>query len=69
MSEKKELSWLAVEYNRQPVGGVVKVPRPSNITIFKRSLESDSLKDKVDFVASCRGNHCFIRRLTLNPMT
>lgn len=64
-----ETDWLAVEYNRLPLGGVLKMPRPSNTTLFKRQkLEERGLKDKVDFVADSRKNHCIIRRLTLTPM-
>lgn len=69
MSQKDDNGWMAVEYNRLPVGGVLKVGRPSNTTLFKRyTLETRGLKDKEDFVADSRGNHCIIRRLTLTPM-
>lgn len=64
-----ENDWLAVEYNRLQVGGVLKVARPSNTTLFKRyKLEARGLKDKEDFVAYSRENHCIIRRLTLTLM-
>ena len=68
MSKNDEKGWLSVKYNRLPLGGVISVPRPSNITLFKKSLEAQGLKEKEDFTARSQGNNCIIRRLTLTSM-
>lgn len=68
MSKSDEKGWLSVKYNRLPLGGVINVPRPSNITQFKKSLEARGLKEKEDFTARSEGNLCIIRRLTSTVM-
>lgn len=65
---ENESGWMSVEYNLLPLGGVMRVPRPANITLFKHKLEARGLKDKEDFTARGQDKDCVIRRLTLKPM-
>jgi hypothetical protein len=57
-----------VEYNLLPLGGIIRVARPSNVTQYKRALEARGLTDKQDFTAQARGNFCVIKRLTFTKM-
>lgn len=54
---------LFIEYNRLPLGGVVKWPAAC-VTPLKQLFAKRGLEDRKDYTARVSDGTCYIRRLT-----
>ena len=69
--EKKTVDYkkLAEFYNRCEVDEAVELEKSYNVTLFKKSLSLRGLTPDIDFQAYNKGEKCYVKRLTLAPMS